>query len=577
MKNFNFPKNAPFSEDQKSWISGFMSGLQTRLLDEAKKDGATQPEDNTLSHVNIFYGTQTGTAENIAHELASNLKNNKLSATSKCLSELSMEILPTLKKSVFVVSTYGEGEMPDNADVFWNELSANTAPSLENTEYAVLALGDTSYDDFCEAGKLLDLRLEQLGGTRMLQRVDCDVDYEEKASEWSQSLGHILGSKKLEPEAKKETINWTRKNPFLAKITENILLSGPGSNKEIRHFEIDLEGSEIKYLVGDSINIFPSNDPKLVDQILSKIGVGKHDICDQKGKTYYEALKTDYEISTPSKAFIKEIEPFLSSKSYSQLLSAGSKDDMDAFLYGKDILDILNINEALKIDASFFINLLRPLQHRAYSISSSPLKNPNKVEITVSKVEWDNDGRKHNGVCSNYLSTLDQTSENVGVFLSANNSFRLPENDNLPIIMVGPGTGIAPFKAFLEERDASKAKGKNWLFFGDQTEKDDFIYKDLLTEMQNKSVLTRLDLAFSRDQEEKIYVQTRLLENSQEIFHWLEEGAYFYICGDADRMAKDVEAALIKIIRECGRFSSEEADHYFKELKRNKRYLRDVY
>ena len=577
MKNFNFPKNAPFSEDQKSWISGFMSGLQTRLLDEAKKDGTTQPVDNTLSHVNIFYGTQTGTAENIAHELAGNLKNNKLSATSKCLSELSMEILPTLKKSVFVVSTYGEGEMPDNADVFWNELSANTAPSLENTEYAVLALGDTSYDDFCEAGKLLDLRLEQLGGTRMLQRVDCDVDYEEKASEWSQSLGHILGSKKLEPEAKKETINWTRKNPFLAKITENILLSGPGSNKEIRHFEIDLEGSEIKYLVGDSINIFPSNDPKLVDQILCKIGVGKHDICDQIGKTYYEALKTDYEISTPSKAFIKEIEPFLSSKSYSQLLSAGSKDDMDSFLYGKDILDILNINKALKIDASFFIDLLRPLQHRAYSISSSPLKNPNKVEITVSKVEWDNDGRKHNGVCSNYLSTLDQTSENVGVFLSANNSFRLPENDNLPIIMVGPGTGIAPFKAFLEERDASKAKGKNWLFFGDQTEKDDFIYKDLLTEMQNKSVLTRLDLAFSRDQEEKIYVQTRLLENSQEIFHWLEEGAYFYICGDADRMAKDVEVALIKIIRECGRFSSEEADQYFKELKRNKRYLRDVY
>ena len=577
MKNFNFPKNAPFSEDQKSWISGFMSGLQTRLLDEAEKDGATQPEDNTLSHVNIFYGTQTGTAENIAHELAGNLKNNQLSATSKCLSELSMEILPTLKKSVFVVSTYGEGEMPDNADVFWNELSANTAPSLENTEYAVLALGDTSYDDFCEAGKLLDLRLEQLGGTRMLQRVDCDVDYEEKASEWSQSLGHILGSKKLEPEAKKETINWTRKNPFFSKITENVLLSGPGSNKEIRHFEIDLEGSQIKYLVGDSINIFPSNDSKLVDQILSKIGVGKHDICDQKGKTYYEALKTDYEISTPSKAFIKEIEPFLSSKSYSQLLSAGSKDDMDSFLYGKDILDILNINEALKIDASFFIDLLRPLQHRAYSISSSPLKNPNKIEITVSKVEWDNDGRKHNGVCSNYLSTLDQTSENVGVFLSANNSFRLPENDNLPIIMVGPGTGIAPFKAFLEERDASKAKGKNWLFFGDQTEKDDFIYKDLLTEMQNKSVLTRLDLAFSRDQEEKIYVQTRLLENSQEIFQWLEEGAYFYICGDADRMAKDVEVALIKIIRECGRFSSEEADQYFKELKRNKRYLRDVY
>jgi len=467
--------------------------------------------------------------------------------------------------------------MPDNADVFWNELSSSTAPSLENTEYTVLALGDTSYDDFCEAGKLLDLRLEQLGGKRMLQRVDCDVDYEEKVSDWSQKLGKILGSKKIELEEKKETVSWTRKNPFSTKITENILLSGEQSNKEIRHFEIELEGSDIKYLVGDSINIFPANDPILVDNILRKIGVGKQDICEKIGKTYYEALKNDYEISTPSKAFIKEIEPFLNSKCYSEHLRAGSKEELNSFLYGKDILDILNINGQLKIDASHFIDLLRPLQHRAYSISSSPLKNPNKIEITVSKVEWNYDGRIHNGVCSNYLSSLDQKQENVRIFLSANNSFRLPENDNLPIIMVGPGTGIAPFKAFLEERDAREAKGKNWLFFGDQTESQDFIYKDFLMEMKNKSVLTRLDLAFSRDQKDKIYVQTRLWEKSQEIFNWLEEGAYFYICGDAERMAKDVEATLIKIIKECGGFTSETADQYFKELKRNKRYLRDVY
>ena len=567
MKNFNFPKNAPFSVDQKSWISGFMSGLQTRLVDDSNKDGTTQSEEKSLSHVDIFYGTQTGTAENIAHELASDLKSIRISATSKCLSELSMETLTTLKKSVFVVSTYGEGEMPDNADVFWNELSSSTAPSLENTEYTVLALGDTSYDDFCEAGKLLDLRLEQLGGKRMLQRVDCDVDYEEKVSDWSQKLGKILGSKKTELEEKKETVSWTRKNPFSTKISENILLSGEQSNKEIRHFEIELEGSDIKYLVGDSINIFPANDPILVDNILRKIGVGKQDICEKIGKTYYEALKNDYEISTPSKAFIKEIEPFLNSKCYSEHLRAGSKEELNSFLYGKDILDILNINGQLKIDASHFIDLLRPLQHRAYSISSSPLKNPNKIEITVSKVEWNYDGRIHNGVCSNYLSSLDQKQENVRIFLSANNSFRLPENDSLPIIMVGPGTGIAPFKAFLEERDAREAKGKNWLFFGDQTESQDFIYKDFLMEMKNKSVLTRLDLAFSRDQKNKIYVQTRLWEKSQEIFNWLEEGAYFYICGDAERMAKDVEATLIKIIKECGGFTSETADEYFKELK----------
>ena len=357
MKNFNFPKNAPFSVDQKSWISGFMSGLQTRLVDGSKNDVTTKSEENSLSHVNIFYGTQTGTAENIANELANDLKSNSLTATSKCLSELSMEILPTLKKSVFVISTYGEGEMPDNADVFWNELSSSTAPSLKNTEYAVLALGDTSYDDFCEAGKLLDLRLEQLGGKRMLQRVDCDVDYEEKVSFWSENLGNFLDSKKIEVEEKKEKVSWTRKNPFAAKITENILLSGEQSNKEIRHFEIDLEGSEITYLVGDSVNIFPTNDPILVDNILRKIGVGELDFCEKIGKTYYEALKNDYEISTPSKAFIKEIEPFLNNKSYSEHLSARSKEELNSFLYGKDILDILNINEQLQIDASYFIDL----------------------------------------------------------------------------------------------------------------------------------------------------------------------------------------------------------------------------
>ena len=576
MKSANFPKDAPFTEDQKSWISGFISGFNTRIEEQNVAIGDDKDKKNQ-DHIDIFYGTQTGTSENLAEDIFTNLSKNNISASNTCLSELSLDNLKKLKKAIFVISTYGEGEMPDNAQLFWSDLSSTTAPSMENVEYAVLALGDTSYEEFCAAGKLLDLRMEQLGGKRILERIDCDVDYEEKSSIWISELGKILGSKdvNLKNEISKE--KWNRKQPFSATITKNILLSGKDSNKEIRHYEIDIDGSNIDYEVGDSINVFPFNDDKLVDAILSKLNVGKQEVCEKSTRSYFNILKYDFEISVPTKNFLKKIEPFLNNEEISELLKTESKDKLNSYLYGMDILDILDLNKNINIEISNFLNFLTPLQHRAYSIASSQKVHNNKIEITVSTVRWTFKDRIHNGVCSNFLSKSDNSLQKVNIFLSKNNSFRLPENDDVPIIMVGPGTGLAPFKAFLEERDARNAQGKNWLFFGDQTERHDFIYKDILIGMKERGLITNLSLAFSRDQKEKIYVQNKLDENGADIFNWLEDGAYFYICGDAQKMAKDVEKSLELLIKKNGNFSDDEAKNYLTELKRHKRFLRDVY
>ena len=576
MKIANFPKDAPFTEDQKSWISGFISGFNARIDEQNDAIGDNKDKKNQ-DHIDIFYGTQTGTSENLAEDIFINLSNNNISASNTCLSELNLDKLKTIKKAIFVISTYGEGEMPDNAQLFWSDLSSITAPSMENVEYAVLALGDTSYEEFCAAGKHLDLRMEQLGGKRILERIDCDVDYEDKSSIWISELSKILGSKdeNVKNEISKE--KWNRKNPFSATITKNILLSGKDSNKEIRHYEINIDGSKLDYEVGDSINVFPINDDKLVGAILSKLNVGKQQVCEKYERSYFNILKYDFEISIPTKNFLKKMEPFLKNDEFSELLKTESKEKLDSYLYGMDILDILNLNKNISIDISNFINFLTPLQHRAYSIASSQKVHNNKIEITVSTVRWTFKDRIHNGVCSNFLSKSDNSLQKVNIFLSKNNSFRLPENDDVPIIMVGPGTGLAPFKAFLEERDARNAQGKNWLFFGDQTERHDFIYKDILIGMKDRGLINNLSLAFSRDQKEKIYVQNKLDENGADVFNWLEDGAYFYICGDAQKMAKDVEKSLELLIKKNGNFSDDEAKNYLTELKRQKRFLRDVY
>ncbi len=573
------PNDAPFSEEQKSWLAGFLAGVQSRSLFDVGTSA-----DADLTRLDILYGTQTGNAEGVAEEAAAAAKAAGFAPHVAELDDISMEQLAQMQNLLVVISTYGEGEMPDNAGLFWGELTSSTAPRLESMHFSVLALGDTGYDEFCQAGKLMDMRLEQLGAKRVHDRVDCDIDFEEPAEQWTSGVLEVMprtGGGEAVPqsggEAKAKKSKWNRKNPYASTILENRLLSGKGSAKEIRHFSFDLGDSELTYEAGDAMGVMPTNDPALVDLFLERLGAKVDDAVEGHDLPLGELLAKSFEISTPSKEFIAEIERRAGHDELSHVLNNGDKEALESFLWGRDTLDLLNLEEGLDISANDFVGLLKPLQHRAYSISSSPKAHPGEVHLTVASVRWTYDNRQHKGVCSTFLADRVKEGDQSGIFMSPNKSFRPPENDDAPMIMVGPGTGIAPFRAFLEERRERGAKGKNWLFFGDQHLAHDFIYQDEIGQMSEDGLINRLDLAFSRDQKEKIYVQTRMKENGKALFKWLEEGGYFYVCGDATRMAKDVDRALAEVIAEHGGLNDDGAQAYVDTLKREKRYLRDVY
>ena len=368
---------------------------------------------------------------------------------------------------------------------------------------------------------------------------------------------------------------WNKKNPYGAKLIENSLLSGEGSAKEIRHISFDLGDSEIAYQAGDALGVLPHNAPDLVKSILNFFHVNFDKKIDGYDVPIGVLLTEKFEIMTPSRELIHEIEKRASNREFSQAL--GDKIALENFLWGKDTLDLLEMLPENKRHLEEFLSWLRPLQHRAYSISSSPQVYGSEIHLTVAAVRWNYQNREHKGVASTFLSDCVELGETTGIFLSQNKNFRVPSDDDVPMIMVGPGTGIAPFRAFLQERQAREASGMNWLFFGDQHKNCDFLYKDELETMRDSGLLNRLDLAFSRDQSEKIYVQTRMLEQGKQLFSALEEGGHFYVCGDASRMAKDVEKALHEVVGVHGGLTSDGATDYINRLKREKRYLRDVY
>lgn len=579
MKLPYIPDDAPFNGEQRNWLGGFLAGLQTRM---AMTGGAVAPAQAPVQArpMDILFGTQTGNAEEVANEAAELAKSKGFAPRVAELDAVEMDQLAAMENLIVVISTYGEGEMPDNAELFWEALSATTAPRLENLSYGVLALGDTSYEHFCQAGKLIDTRLEQLGAKRLADRVDCDVDFEDAASAW---LGTTIPDAGTAAPAndvsapKAEKSAYSRKAPYMATMVENRILSGPESAKEIRHMAFDLGESGLSYEAGDALGVMPVNDAHLVQALLDRLGLDLDASVAGQDAGLGALLTTGYEIRTPSRELIAEIEKRANHEELSHVLGHGDKEALEAFLWGKDTLDLLNLNPDMQLSADDFVSLLKPLQHRAYSISSSPNAHPGQVHLTVAAVRWMYDHRAHGGVCSTFLS--DQVSEGAqaGIFMSANKNFRVPTDNDVPMIMVGPGTGIAPFRAFLEERQARGAKGANWLFFGDQHRESDFIYQDEISAMSASGLLTRLDLAFSRDQAEKIYVQTRMRENAKDLYAMLEEGGHFYVCGDATRMAKDVDAALHDVIETQGGMTPEAAVDYVNRLKRDKRYVRDVY
>lgn len=572
------PSNTPYSDTQRAWLSGFFAGMHSHILQSA---GASA--QNNARTLHILYGTQTGNSTAVANDAAAVAKAHGLVPVVQSMSEIDFAAVAKMQYLLLITSTYGEGEMPDNAQLLWESACAADAPTLPKLNYAVLALGDSGYDLFCQAGIDWDNRLAELGAQRLYTRTDCDVNYEETAENWIASVIPLLSdgaaTSIIETSSTDSKPAYNRKNPFPAKLTLNRLLTAANSSKETRHYEISIAGSGLNYEAGDALCVVPTNCPQLVQDIVQAIGCTGSEDEPVNGELMplQEALRTHFEIKQPSKELIAEIAQRSGDQELNGILLTGDKEQLSNYLWGRDTLDLLRQFPTVEFSAAEFLRLLKPLQHRAYSISSSSKVYPDSVHLTVASVRYHAHGRDHKGVCSTYLADLADANSDVRVFFTPNASFRVPENNDLPMIMVGPGTGIAPFRAFLQERQSRAAQGKNWLFFGDRNAETDYIYREELESMQQSGLLTRLDLAFSRDQAEKIYVQDRMREHGAELFAWLEQGGYFFVCGDAYHMAKDVDQALLDLIAQHGQKTLEQATEYVNQLKKAKRYVRDVY
>ena len=562
----------PLSTEQQQWLGGFLSGIQVQVeeLGGFGKAGGKP--------ITIIYGSQTGNSEAMANEAATVAKNHGLAPEVIDMSDIELHTLAKAERILVVTSTYGEGEMPDNAQMLWDDIASEEAPRFDKSFFSVLALGDTSYDGFCTAGKEWDARLEALGAERVAPRVDCDVDFEAPSMTWIENVLPIISTKgsqevvAVTKGASKEATKpkFDRKNPLEATLINKKTLTGAKSSKEIVHYEFSLGDSGESYIAGDALNIIPQNRPDLIDQLLSLFGNYPDDVTMEK-------LIHELEIRIPSKELIQLVAEKSDDEELKRMVENGDNEAISDFLWGLDSYQLIKSYGYKKIGFIDFFNTCKPLSPRAYSISSSIKKHDKEVHLTIGSVRYKKEDRVQNGVTSTFLADLVNTGEKVKCYFSPNKQFKIPQDGDIATIMVGPGTGIAPFRSFLEEREAEEAKGDNWLFFGDRNEAEDFIYEDEIKSMQESGLLTKLDLAFSRDQVEKIYVQNKMIENGKEFFEWLEKGAYFYICGDAYRMAKDVDSALHQIIARHGKMSGDEAANYVTQLKKQKRYVRDVY
>jgi sulfite reductase (NADPH) flavoprotein alpha-component len=593
----SIPENAPFNTRQRLWLNGYLAGLFAASAGPAVLG---EPPARTTVPVLILFGSQTGTAEGLARQVSKQAKMHGGDPRVVDASAHASIDWKTESNLLVITSTYGDGDMPDNAQGFWDWLQTENASMLAHLNFSVLALGDTSYEHFCDAGKKIDARLEQLGAKRVHPRTDCDLDYESAAKAWMDGVFSALSATKQESngqagngnghslllpspeenstEIRTSAVVFSRNNPFPARLLTNRKLNGEGSGKETRHFEISLEGSGLNYDAGDALGIFPGNCPALVDDVLRALGCdGEEAVPAPAGGeiSLRMALTTACDITKPPAELLQRLAK--DNAQLRELLAPDRKDDLRAWLWGREVIDLLLETKGVRFAPAEFVGLLKRLAPRLYSISSSPKAHPGQVHLTVSIVRHESHGRARKGVCSTFLADRAGEITPVPVFFQPSHGFRLPANGDTPVIMVGPGTGIAPFRAFLHERRATGAKGRNWLFFGEQRAATDFYYRDELEQMLADGHLTKLSTAFSRDQAEKVYVQHRMIEHAAELWAWLQDGAHFYVCGDAARMAKDVDAALHTVMETSGGLGREDAVEAVKQLKSGKRYQRDVY
>ena len=578
-----------YSPLQLAWASGYLAAKSENPSQSAPVVASVS--SSAAGTLTVLYGSQTGNAKSVAEQVFKEAQGKGIQAKLVNMADFKPKSLKTETHILIVASTNGEGEAPDDAIALHEFLASKRAPKLDTLNYSVLALGDSSYEFFCQTGKDFDERLAALGAKRISDRIDCDVEYQDEAKAWQDKNLDVVAKTlqtgtadvvqlpfdgSLNGALDTAESTYTKENPFEAVIIANQKITGRDSNKVVQHIEIDLSGSDLTYKPGDALGIWPENDPRLVSTLLSSLGLDSTEQVTHNDETLSleKALVEKLEVTGLSKAVIVKWAAIEEQAKLDVLLTNGAL--VREYINSKQVIDLIS-EYPVKVTAQQLVDILANIIPRLYSIASSQEEVEDEVHLTIGLVAYQEGDDDRLGCASGYLIERLKEDDTVKVFIEDNHNFVLPENTDTPIIMVGPGTGVAPFRSFLQHRDATEAEGKNWLFFGDQTFTQDFLYQVEWQAYVKSGLLTHIDLAFSRDQAEKVYVQHKLEQAGAEVFQWLEDGAHFYICGDMQHMAKDVHSALVNIIVTHGKKSSQEAEDYLKELRINKRYQKDVY
>lgn len=590
--------------EQKVWLSGYLvanqqltsgtSETQGSQIGAISKDTETmlqqneptiQPEKRAIT---LLYGSETGNAQGLAEIFEERLSNIGHNVTLKAMDEFKPKNLKNVEDLFIITSTQGEGDPPDNAAELHEFIHGRKAPKLEGVRFSVLALGDQTYEFFCQTGRDFDKKLEELGAERLYERVDCDVDYEEDAEKWMANVINTIDSAPEGTQSEQvvsETIKsakekkYSKANPYQAEVLENINLNGRGSNKETRHIEFLLDNFGEEYEVGDCLVVLPQNDPALVELLMSTLGwdPGDQIQISEDGDTISleEALTSYFEITKLTKPLLQNAAAYFDNEALEDKVQ--DSEWIQNYIEGRDFIDLLNDFPPEELEPEDLYQILRKLLPREYSISSSYQSLPDEVHITVGAVRYNTHGRDRSGVCSVQFAERIQPGDTVPIYLKRNPNFKFPKDGDTPVIMIGPGTGIAPFRAHMQEREEYGYKGNTWLFFGDQHFTTDFLYQTEWQEWLKDGVLEKMNVAFSRDTDQKVYVQHRIAEHSKEFNEWLEKGASIYICGDEKNMAKDVHQAIRNVLVKEQNLTEEDAESYLKQMKKDKRYQRDVY
>ncbi|MFS8059671.1 NADPH-dependent assimilatory sulfite reductase flavoprotein subunit [Klebsiella michiganensis] len=572
-----------FTPTQMAWVSGYFWGVLNQQPGAAVVAPAQAAE---VPSITLISASQTGNARRVAEALRDDLLAAQLNVKLVNAGDYKFKQIASEKLLVVVTSTQGEGEPPEEAVALHKFLFSKKSPKLTDTAFAVFGLGDTSYEFFCQSGKDFDNKLAELGGERLLDRVDADVEYQAAAAEWRARVVEVL--KARAPAAAPSqliasgsvneihTSPYTKEAPLTATLAVNQKITGRDSEKDVRHIEIDLGDSGLRYQPGDALGVWYQNDPALVKELVELLWLTGEEPVTVDGKTLplAEALEWHFELTVNIGNIVENYATLTRSESLLPLV--GDKAQLQHYAATTPIVDMVRFSPA-QLDAQALVDLLRPLTPRLYSIASSQAEVESEVHVTVGVVRYDIEGRARAGGASSFLADRVEEDGEVRIFIEHNDNFRLPANPQTPVIMIGPGTGIAPFRAFMQQRAAEGAEGKNWLFFGNPHFTEDFLYQVEWQSYVKEGVLSRIDLAWSRDQQQKVYVQDKLREQGAELWRWINDGAHIYVCGDANRMAKDVEQTLLEVIAEYGAMDAEAADEFLSELRVERRYQRDVY